>query len=61
MGRIKKEMETSMIGIHLDKELTDRLLIKCAGLGISKREYVRKLISEDLGLRYIPGHYEEIM
>lgn len=61
MGRVKKEMETMMIGIHLDKELTGRLAQRCIELGLTKREYVRKLITDDLGLRYIPGHYEEIL
>ena len=61
MGRLRKDMTTRMMGLHLDKELQDRLERKCAELGKSKREYVQGLIIADLGLRYIPSHYEEIL
>lgn len=49
-----------MMGLHLDKELQERLEEKCTALGKSKREYVTELIIADLGLRHIPAHYEEI-
>lgn len=63
MGRIPKiepKNETAMVGIHMDKELMDRITQKCEELHCTKREYVHKVITSDLGLKYIPGHYENI-
>lgn len=48
------------VGIHLDKEIFLRMDEKVKTNGLTKEKYVRELILKDLGLKFIPGHYQQI-
>ena len=66
MGRPRKENKDgkkgkTILGIPLDNELEGRIEEYLKDKSITRTEFVKRLICKELGIEYVPGHYEELI
>jgi len=55
----RKHRPHLVLSIDMDPAVIARYEEKVAKLGITKREYIERLVLKDLGLVFIPGRYVE--
>lgn len=56
----KKRENTISVGFELDVEILPLLEKRVEEAGITKRDYIQRLIMKDLGLRYVPAQWVPI-